>query len=51
MKKNLVMRAIQEIYPNFYGGYIDLTPEGEVILGGENQEQTRETLAPVGVHL
>ena len=27
MKKNLVMRAIQEIYPNFYGGYIDLTPE------------------------
>ena len=33
------------------GSYIDLTPEGEVILGGENQEQTRETLAPVGVHL
>ena len=33
------------------GSYIDLTPEGEVILGGENQEQTRETLAPVGIHL
>ena len=27
MKKILVMEAIQRIYPSYYGGYIDTTPE------------------------
>jgi hypothetical protein len=27
MKKTLVMEAIQRIYPSYYGGYIDKTPE------------------------